>query len=222
MNAAESGFTLLELIVVVVILSIVLGMAVPSVIAIEDGEKARSAVALLDAHATAIQAFGEDMKRVPQGLTELVTNTSGSASWKGPYLDIPAGASSASVDPWKTNLAMQVVDQKTVRLRCAGADGVLQSGSGNGADDLVRDVSIAQGLRGATKFTVDRVNAAILSYNALFLATQPLSGNIDNVVGTLRAQSLLPSGFDWSTDGFGVKLSTSAPPVTYVSSTSGG
>lgn len=37
------GFTLIELIVVIAILSILLGMAIPSVIAIEDGEKQRGA-----------------------------------------------------------------------------------------------------------------------------------------------------------------------------------
>jgi general secretion pathway protein G len=228
MTGRQHGFTLLELIVVVAILGLILGMAVPSVIAIQDGEKARSALALLDGHADAIQAFGEDMKRLPQSLAELVTNTTGNPSWKGPYLDAPAGAASASVDPWRTTLSFQVLDQKTSRVRSAGPDGAFGSGGGGGggsngagADDLVRDVSIAQGLRAATRFTVERLNAAIVAYNGVFLATQPLSGNIDGVVATLRARSLLPDGFDWTIDGFGVKLSTSAPPVTYVVSTSG-
>lgn len=153
---------------------------------------------------------------MPQSLTELVWNTSGNAQWKGPYLGMPAGATSASKDPWGTTLQFEQLDQKTARVRSAGPDRTFAN-----ADDLVLDVSIAQALRAATKFTIDRVNIAINSYNALYLPNQPLTGNIDNVVATLMTRSLLPSGFDWTTDGFGVKLSTSGSPITYVHSTSG-
>ncbi len=209
---SERGFTLIELVVVVAILAVLVGVSFPAVTAIEAGEKYRTAKEILENHAKAIKAFGEDIGRLPANLEELPTNPSNAVGWLGPYIDTPTGLAD-SEDPWMTPLGFQHITVDTCRLACAGEDRQLGT-----ADDVTRLISIAPELRARTRFTVDHVNTAIDVYNDENLVTAPLAGTIDTVVGSLQAGGLLPTGKDWSRDSVGDKLLTSAAPVTYVES----
>jgi general secretion pathway protein G len=93
-----SGFTLVELLVVILIIGLLTGIVAPRLM----GQIARSEVttvrAQMDALDKALLAYRTDTGHYPstsQGLASLVTQPSGETRWRGPYLrnDVP-------LDPW--------------------------------------------------------------------------------------------------------------------------
>ena len=83
------GFTLIEILVVVVILAVLAAVVVPNVIK-KIGEGRRSAaISDITNFSTAIQLFQADTGHVPpteQGLPSILSNIGNEKSWKGPYL----------------------------------------------------------------------------------------------------------------------------------------
>lgn len=129
----QRGFTLLELLVVIMIIGLLTGIVAPRLM----GQIARSEVttaqAQLDAFSKAINAYRIDVGHYPtmdQGLNALVVQPAGDQKWRGPYVeaDIP-------LDPWGTPYQYQTPGPK-------GKDYLLQSygqdkmpgGSGDDAD----------------------------------------------------------------------------------------
>lgn len=95
---ADRGFTLLELLVVVLIIGLLTGIVGPRFMAQIGRSEATTAKAQIDAFDKALQAYRIDMGRYPStsdGLNALVTAPAGDPRWRGPYLKdaIPA-------DPW--------------------------------------------------------------------------------------------------------------------------
>jgi general secretion pathway protein G len=93
-----SGFTLMELLVVILIIGLLTGIVGPRLL----GQIARSEVttakAQMDAFDKALQAYRMDAGRFPttaQGLPALVAQPGDEPRWRGPYLQ---GA--IPVDPW--------------------------------------------------------------------------------------------------------------------------
>jgi len=99
MNASSrGGFTLIEILVVVIILVALAGMVLPRVIPRADEAKRDIARGEIAGIATALDFFRLDMGRYPsneEGLNALMTAPGGAGSWKGPYLQ------KAPSDPWK-------------------------------------------------------------------------------------------------------------------------
>jgi general secretion pathway protein G len=96
---SEKGFTLLELIIVLVILGLLAALVVPKVM--ERASKSKEQVALLQIKDLegALQLFSFDLGRYPttaEGLGSLIVNP-GIESWNGPYL----GKNVIPKDPWK-------------------------------------------------------------------------------------------------------------------------
>ncbi len=94
------GFTLLELLVVILIIGLLTGIVAPRFLGQIGRSEATTARAQLDAFDKAIQAYRVDTGRFPstsQGLRALVTQPADEPRWRGPYMqsDIP-------VDPWDT------------------------------------------------------------------------------------------------------------------------
>jgi len=92
------GFTLIELIVVVVILGLLAGLVVPRLFRHVGQAKIATARAQISAFQTALGAYKLDTGKFPtteEGLQALRTAPSGIRNWNGPYLpkDIP-------LDPW--------------------------------------------------------------------------------------------------------------------------
>jgi len=128
----RDGFTLLELLVVLVILGLLVGIAAPA--AIKFLSKAKSDVARiqLQSISTGLDMFLIDVGRYPneeEGLQALIRRPSGADRWKGPYLtggEIPK-------DPWDRPYVYQRPAGGGVRLLSLGADGV-EGGEGENAD----------------------------------------------------------------------------------------
>lgn len=94
------GFTLLELLVVILIIGLLTGIVAPRFLGQIGRSEATAARAQLDAFDKAIQAYRVDTGRFPsisQGLGALVKQPAEEPRWHGPYMqgDIPP-------DPWGT------------------------------------------------------------------------------------------------------------------------
>lgn len=92
------GFTLLELLVVILIIGLLTGIVAPRFLGQIGRSETTAARAQLDAFDKALQGYRIDTGRFPssgQGLKALVNQPSDEPRWRGPYMrdDIP-------VDPW--------------------------------------------------------------------------------------------------------------------------
>ncbi|WP_240788495.1 type II secretion system major pseudopilin GspG [Ramlibacter henchirensis] len=92
------GFTLLELLVVMVIIGLLAAYVAPRYFSQVGRSEVRSAQAQIAALRSALDAYRLDVGSYPtteQGLAALTTRPSNSARWNGPYLQ-----RSAPPDPW--------------------------------------------------------------------------------------------------------------------------
>lgn len=85
-RAAQAGFTLVELLLVLVILALIAGLVLPSIIGQAEGAKARSAASQISRLSMAVESFYLDTGNTPQSLEDLVENPGGAAGWNGPYV----------------------------------------------------------------------------------------------------------------------------------------
>jgi len=95
----RGGFTLIELMVVMIILGLLAALVVPRMFGRIGEAKKKAANAQIELYGTALDSFHLDVGRYPtsaEGLEALITQISGAEGWNGPYLkksEIPA-------DPW--------------------------------------------------------------------------------------------------------------------------
>lgn len=92
------GFTLLELLVVVVVIGLLAGFVAPRYFSQVGKSEVQVARAQIDAFEKALDLYRLDVRRYPsteQGLQSLVSAPAGDAQWKGPYLK-----KAVPVDPW--------------------------------------------------------------------------------------------------------------------------
>jgi general secretion pathway protein G len=129
----RAGFTLVELLVVLVILSLVMGLVGPRVIGYLTSSREKAARLQIESFATALDLFYLDAGRYPttsEGLGALVKRPAGLANWSGPYTSkdtIPA-------DPWGNPYDYKTPGQKApYTITSLGADGK-KGGTGDGAD----------------------------------------------------------------------------------------
>ena len=94
----RAGFTLLELLVVVVIIGILVAYVAPRYFQQIGKSERTAALGQIDALGKAVDAYWLDMGRFPtseQGLDALVVKPDGATKWNGPYLK-----KSVPLDPW--------------------------------------------------------------------------------------------------------------------------
>jgi general secretion pathway protein G len=127
-----SGFTLLELLVVMVIIGLLAGFVAPRYFAQVGKSQVKVARAQIDAFDKALDQFRLDVGRYPtseEGLQALVAKPNGEANWAGPYLK-----KGVPPDPWgRPYVYLQPGTHGDFELQSYGKDG-RPGGTGEDAD----------------------------------------------------------------------------------------
>ncbi|MEI7969100.1 MAG: type II secretion system major pseudopilin GspG [Betaproteobacteria bacterium] len=129
---ASHGFTLLELLVVIVIIGLLAGYVGPRYFAQVGKSEVKVAKAQVDALEKALDAYRLDVGRYPsteQGLAALEVRPGNEAKWQGPYLKkgVPA-------DPWGKPYQYRAPGEKgEIDIFSFGKDGQ-PAGEGENAD----------------------------------------------------------------------------------------
>jgi general secretion pathway protein G len=129
----RTGFTLLELLVVLVIIGLLAGLVAPQFFRQLGKSEQKVAAAQIEAFGKALDAYRLDLGRYPsseEGLKALVTKPAGAdARWQGPYLkkDVPN-------DPWGRPYQYRApAGDKDYEITSLGKDGT-PGGEGENAD----------------------------------------------------------------------------------------
>jgi len=132
-RTGESGFTLIEMMVVMVIIGLLVALVGPNFIRQGEKAKGKAARAQIEMLGTALDTFRLDVGRYPttqEGLAALRQRPFGTDRWDGPYLkkDVPA-------DPWGRPYYYRSPGEggRPYDLVSYGADGA-PGGEGNNRD----------------------------------------------------------------------------------------
>lgn len=136
-ETGEAGYTLTEMLIVIVIIGLIAAAVTPSIIGQLGGARARAARVQMETVAAALETFRADMGHYPfpgQGLAALASAPSDAPNWLGPYVR----ASDTLNDPWGKPLLYETdADGGNFTLTTLGADG---KPAGDGA---AQDIAIS-------------------------------------------------------------------------------
>jgi general secretion pathway protein G len=131
----DGGFTLVELLVVLVILSLIMGLVGPRVLNYLSDARVRSAKLQIDSLAAALDLFYLDAGRYPsqsEGLSVLIKRPPSVDGWNGPYLQ----QSTLPLDPWGKPYEYRVPGRNApYQIVSFGSDG--REGGTDDAGDIV-------------------------------------------------------------------------------------
>lgn len=131
----QAGFTLIEVMVVIVILAIMAGLVVPKVVGQSDKARVKTTETALSATSNAIDMFKVDNGRYPstqEGLNALITPPEGAKNWpEGGYIK-----GGFPKDGWENELQYVApgTEGRAYDLFSLGADG--QEGGEDGNADI--------------------------------------------------------------------------------------
>lgn len=98
-RAAEAGFTLVEMLVVITIIGLIMALVAPRVLNYLTESKVKAAKIQIESFGSALDLYYLDEGRYPttsEGLTALVQQPEHSPTWNGPYLK----GAVVPTDPW--------------------------------------------------------------------------------------------------------------------------
>ncbi|MDQ1354693.1 MAG: ral secretion pathway protein [Acidobacteriota bacterium] len=128
----EKGFTLIEIIIVVIILSLIAALVGPRLFKKVEKSKQQITKTQIVMIENSIKMFKLDTGRYPtteEGLKVLIANTSGIGNWDGPYLE-----KGLPKDPWGKDYSYTYPGKNyTFEIVSLGADGLL-GGDGENKD----------------------------------------------------------------------------------------
>lgn len=129
MKKREKGFTLVELLLVLVILALIGTVVLPSIIGQAEGAKVKAAASQISRLSMSVEAFYLDTGVTPDSLGDLVNEPAGITGWNGPYVK-----SSLLKDPWGKEYQFRSPgDHGEFDIYSYGADGQ-SGGEGKNAD----------------------------------------------------------------------------------------
>lgn len=125
--AKNSGFSLIELLVVLIILGLIAGLVVPNIMQRGEDAKLRAADAEVQRLSMAVDEFYLDNGRPPKELREMVEKPGNATNWNGPYVN-----DSNLKDPWENTYQYRYPgEHRSFDIWSHGADG---SPGGEGAN----------------------------------------------------------------------------------------
>ena len=125
----QRGFTLVELLLVLVILALIAGLVLPGIIGKAESAKARAAASQISRISMTVESYYLDTGNIPNSLDQLVNESSGVSGWNGPYIK-----PSLLKDPWgRPYIFNSPSDHGEFDVQSLGADGQ-RGGEGKNAD----------------------------------------------------------------------------------------
>jgi len=137
-RACRPGFTLIEILIVVIIVGLLASLVGPQLFKKVGASKQKTALAQMSMIETALKTYRLDIGRYPtteEGLKSLVSRPEGLRSWDGPYLekDLP-------VDPWGNPYIYRCPGENSeYEIISYGADGKAD-GEGENKDIASREI----------------------------------------------------------------------------------
>ena len=124
----QRGFTLVELLLVLVILALIGGLVLPGIIGKAESAKVKAAASQVSRLSMAVESYYLDTGATPESLEQLVDNP-GQDGWNGPYVK-----ESSLRDPWGRDYEYRMPGEHgEFDIVSLGADGQ-PGGEGGNAD----------------------------------------------------------------------------------------
>ncbi len=198
----NAGFSLIELVIVISIMAVLAGVAVPVARTVID-RAARSAT--LEELAILAEASGElfrDTGTLPEELEDLLRDP-GTAGWAGPYVqatgrDPRTGKHGIEVDGWSFDYVLSTRGASVLEITSPGADGVLEE-----LDDHSVTLDVTRIRRERTLEQLAILNGAVAGYNRAWMGSDDLAPPYSAVLSKLVTKGFLPATAPFSDDGWG-------------------
>jgi general secretion pathway protein G len=118
-RSSSEGFTLVELLLVLVILALIGGLVLPGIIGKAEGAKVKAASSQIDRLSMAVESYYLDTGATPDSLDVLVNESGDVSGWNGPYVK-----QSSLKDPWGREYVYRYPgDHGDFDIYSLGADG---------------------------------------------------------------------------------------------------
>ncbi|NBB92996.1 MAG: type II secretion system major pseudopilin GspG [Gammaproteobacteria bacterium] len=128
----NAGFSLIELLVVLIILGLIAGLVVPNIMQRGEDAKVRAAEAEVQRLSMAVDEFYLDNGRPPNELRQLIEKPGNASNWNGPYVN-----DSNLNDPWDNAYQYRYPgEHRSFDIWSHGADG---SPGGEGPNSDIRN-----------------------------------------------------------------------------------
>ncbi len=198
--SGRAGFSLLELIVVMAVISMLVGVSVPMTSTLLRSKARAAAYDEMSILGKAAEEHFRDTGSLPTSVNDL--EVSSGAGWAGPYLtgtidDRRTGLSGYRVDPWSNDYDWDVSGD-VLTLTSSGSDGSMGT-----SRDIELEIDVTAIRRELTIRQLDQLRIVINAYNGLYLATDPLPADWATIVSKLTSAGLLPSSSGLTADAWG-------------------